>query len=321
MVNWSKYEEEILNLAKENYSSTDIAYILSQKHDEVSPTQDRAVRRVIQRAREESVEKVVEEKNTPAKVLLFDIETAPLITYLWRRSQQYPSPKMLLEDWYVINWAAKWLFEDEIISGVCTPEESKNRDDKRIVKKLWHLLDEADIVIAHYGDRFDIRMMNGRFLKYGLNLPMPYKSIDTKKFASKKMDLPSHSLDYIATYLGLENKHSTTFDLWIRCMEGDEPSLKYMDKYCRQDVKVLEDVYLKLRPFIQPHPNLGMYIEENKKTCPSCASTKLKKEGQYATTVNLYDAYRCQDCGSITRSRKTSLSKEDKESITSSVPR
>lgn len=316
MINWDIYENEIIQLSEEGLSSREIAETLSKRHKEVKPTSDRSVRRVLERLREE--DKILI-KQGPAKVLLFDIETSPMITYNWNRKPSWLPEGMIMEDWFVINWAAKWLFDDEILTSVVTPKEARNRDDKRVVKELWDLLNEADVVIAHYGDMFDIKMMNGRFFKYGMNLPMPYKSIDTKKAAGKRMRLPALNLNYIARYMGLDEKHSTNFDLWVGCMEGNQEKLDEMDKYCQQDVKVLEDVYLKLRPFIQPHPNLGMYIETDSKTCPACGSTDLEKEGEYATTVNIYDAYRCQDCGSITRSRKSKM--DNRDHITSSVPR
>jgi DNA polymerase elongation subunit (family B) len=315
-VTWENYKNKIVAMSEEGLSSKEIAGILSKTEPEITEDLDRSIRAALQRWRDDGG---LDIKKKPAKVLLFDIETSPFLTYNWNRKPSYLPEQMIIEEWYVINWAAKWLFEDETITGVVTPEESKNKDDRRIVEKLWYLLDEADIVIAHYGDMFDIKMMNGRFFKYNLNLPMPYKTIDTKKAAGKRMRLPALNLNYIARYMGLETKHTTNFQLWVDCMAGDPEALEKMDKYCQQDVKILEDVYLKLRPYIQPHPNLGLFIESDAKACPACASTKLKKEGTYQTTVNLYDAYRCQDCGSITRSRHAH--KLNKDGITSSVPR
>jgi len=318
MVDWESHKQEIIKFAKEGKSSKDIAKTLSKIYPEITRDKDRSVRNAIQRWRENNEFEI---KQEPAKVLLFDIETAPMITYAWNRKPSYINDNHIIEGYYVINWAAKWLFDEEMMSGVVTPEESKNRDDERIVRKLWELLNEADIVIAHYGDKFDVKMMNGRFLKHGMNPTMPYKTIDTKKAASHAMRLEANNLDYIAKELGLGQKHDTNFQLWKDCMAGDEEALERMDEYCQQDVRILEDVYIKLRPFVRSHPNLGLFINKGYKTCPACGSTDLKKEGRYQTTVNIYDAYRCQDCGSITRNRKHALSKEHKQNITSSTPR
>ena len=36
--------------------------------------------------------------------------------------------------------------------------------NKRVLKSIWNLLDEADIVIGHNGDRFDLRKLRWRFI-------------------------------------------------------------------------------------------------------------------------------------------------------------
>lgn len=314
-INWDSYKDKIIALTEEGLSSKEIAVILSKTENEIHENTDRSIRSALSRWREEGT---IQTQKKPAKVLLFDIETAPMIAYTWSRFPKMIGDHMLKQDWYVINWAAKWLFDDKMMSGVVTPKESVRQDDRRIVTEMWNLLNEADIVITHNGDKFDIRMLNGRFIKYGLNLPMPYQSIDTYKAARKRLNLPSLKLNYIAEFLGVGKKMTTSFDWWVKSMEGSQEHLSLMDIYCQQDVKVLEEVYLQLRPFIQPHPNLGLYIESDVHTCPSCGSSNLKKEGTYNTAVNQYDAFRCGDCGSITRSRK---SRSTNENVTRSVPR
>lgn len=254
-----------------------------------------------------------------AKVLVFDIETSPLVSYLWNRWQKFIPDEQIIEDWYVISWAAKWLFEDEVMSAIVTPQEAVARDDQRVIKALWDLMNEADVLIAHNGIKFDVKIMNGRFFKHGLDLPTPYQVIDTFQHAVRRFRLPSSGLNYIAKYLGLPQKKPTDFKLWIDCMKGDEKSLQRMDEYCCQDVRVLEDVYLAMRKYIQPHPNFGLYIESDVEVCPVCGSDELEKVGTYATTVNLYDTYRCKCCGSLTRSRQSTL--KSRQHITSSIPR
>lgn len=324
MIHWDKYKPLMVKLYNDGLNSREILEELQKVHDEFKGTTSRSIRNAYDRWGMALSERTPcdEIELKPRKILLFDIETSPMIAYIWQLKQRgYINPSNIVQDWFVICWGAKWLFEDDIISGGVTPDEAINQDDKRIVSELWKLLNEADIVITHNGDKFDIKKMNGRFIKYGLNLPMPYRSIDTYKSARKRLNLSSLKLSFIAEYLGVSQKSDTDFQMWIDCIAGDKDQLDKMQKYCDQDVRVLEDVYLKLRPFIQPHPNLGLYIESDTTTCPSCASTKLNREGTYETTVNSYIAYRCQDCGSITRSRNTSLTKEDKKTITSSVPR
>ena len=126
------------------------------------------------------------------KILIFDIETTPMPVWVWDFGKQYVPHTNIVKDksgnqkfWYVLSWAAKWLYDENILSDVLTPEGAVARDDKRILDSVWKLIDEADIVIAHNGDRFDIRKLNARFILNDMNPPSPYKSIDTLKIARR----------------------------------------------------------------------------------------------------------------------------------------
>ena len=85
------------------------------------------------------------------KVLIFDIETAPMKAYVWHRWKEIVSLDQTISEWFTICWSAKWLYADEVISDCLTPEEILKEDDHRIVENLWKLFDEADIVVAHNG--------------------------------------------------------------------------------------------------------------------------------------------------------------------------
>lgn len=268
----------------------------------------------------ESEERPVEEKHT-AKVLLFDIETSPLTAHIWSKWQNGVQDDAILEDWCILCFSAKWLFNEDVIAFRLTEEELINRDDSRIVKELWNLLNRADIVIAHNLERFDNKKANARFFKYQLGLPLPFQRIDTLLHARKKLAITSNKLDFLAQFLGVEGKMETPKGMWKKVMQNDYSSLVSMDEYCQQDVRALEDVYLKLRPYIQPHPNLGLYITENTHSCPSCGSEDLKWGGEYTTMANVYDAFRCNSCGSIGRSRTTKITKKSKTQLTVGTPR
>jgi hypothetical protein len=94
------------------------------------------------------------------------------------------------------------------------------------------------------------------------------------------------------------------FELWDRCMRGEADALKQMSEYNDRDVILLEDVYLQLRPYIQPHPNVGLYISDGVSRCPTCASGNLREVGEYTTTMSIYTEYKCLDCDSHFRGRK-----------------
>jgi len=234
------------------------------------------------------------------KILIFDIETAPMEVYVWNCQEQRIHISQIIKDWFIISWSAKWLFEKEIIHDVIIPKEVKTGNDKRIVKHLWKMLDEADIIIAHNLIVFDRKKANTRFLKYELGHPAPYQTIDTLQVARKEFKVSSNKLDYLCRFLGLDVKHNTGFELWKDCLKGDKTALNKMDKYCQNDVKILEELYLKLRPYIHSHPNVGLYMETDKTLCPNCGSEKLKFGYTYRTLNNKYKTARCE-CGAFVR--------------------
>ena len=240
------------------------------------------------------------------RILIFDLETAPLSAWVWGRWNQNISLDATISEWFVLCWSAKWLDSDYIMSNKLTSEEAINEDDSRIMKSLWKLVDEADIVIAHNANKADVKWMNTRFLLNGLNPPSPYKIIDTLEIAKKEFKFSSNKLDALAEYFGIEHKLDTNFDLWKRCLKGDEEALDYMCEYNKVDVKILEEVYLHLRPWIRNHPNCSIMAGESQIICPKCSSKNIEIiPGKYNySTVNEFETYRCKDCGAISRSRK-----------------
>lgn len=245
------------------------------------------------------------EQKTPAKVLLFDIETLPMEFYGWRLWDQITSPSMIKRDWCVLSYAAKWLFEPENFGDILTSEEALAHDDKRLVEQIWELLDESDVVIAHNGSSFDLPKMNARFVFYGMSPPSAYRQVDTRLTARRAFDFTSNKLDYLGDYLGLGGKIDTEFDLWRGCAEGNPKSLKRMFEYNTRDIYLLEDVYVRLRPWIK-HPNMALYVSTDTTSvyCPKCGSKDVRWGGSYMTNAGVFDAFRCNNCGAIGRASK-----------------
>lgn len=246
----------------------------------------------------------IKKTNTP-KILIFDLETAPMSAYVWGRWNQNVSLDATISEWFILCWSAKWLYSDYIMSDKLTSEESLNEDDSRIIKSLWSLVDEADIIIAHNAKGADVKWMNTRFILNGLIPPKPYYIIDTLDIAKKEFKFSSNKLDALAGYFGIEHKLGTDFNLWKRCLDGDEEALTYMCEYNKKDVEILEDVYLHLRPWIKNHPNLGNISELSGTRCTHCNSKNVNViSGKfYFTSVGKYNLYRCKDCGGISRGR------------------
>ena len=236
------------------------------------------------------------------KILLFDIETSLMEVYVWGLYKQFIPHTNIIKDengqeksWFCLSWAAKWLYDDTILSDVVLPHEARARNDKRILKSIWELLDKADIVIAHNGDRFDIRKLNARFIDNEMDPPSPFRTIDTLKVARKEFAFVSYKQDFLTKHFHLQTKLETSFQLWVDCMSGDQKRLDEMAEYNRHDVMGLEEVYLKLRPYIKNHPNLGVLMDMD--VCPNCGCEHLDEtEATYFTSANQFPVYRCQGC-------------------------
>ena len=257
------------------------------------------------------------------KILILDIESAPLRAYVWSRWKQNISLNQTISESFMLAWSAKFLFSVETLSDVLTPEEVLNEDDERITIGLWKLLDEAEIVIAHNAQGFDIPKINSRFIVNGLQPTTPYKIIDTLLIAKSSFGFSSNKLDALAGYFGLKPKLSTGFELWSNCMKGDIESLSYMEEYNRHDVELLEEVYLKLRPWMKSHPNIAMYMDSERTLCSSCGSSSVNviPDKFYFTNTTKYPIYRCDCCGGITRGRRTVLDKKVVKALGTSIPR
>lgn len=241
---------------------------------------------------------------TRGKVLLLDIETLYMeVTGIWKLATDYIQPDRIKRDWSILCYAAKWLFEPEIMGEVVTPQEAINRDEKSIIEGLWKLLDQAAIVVTQNGINFDLRSINAKFLKHGLPPPSKYMNVDTKVVVKNVFRFPSNKLDYLGKeLLGLDGKMEMTIEDWDRCAEGDVEALHKMITYCKMDVApLLEDLYILLRPWVPNHPNLNLFSVDDAEVCPRCGG-KLDIDGSvYPTPTGLWKGFRCKECGGIGR--------------------
>lgn len=229
------------------------------------------------------------------RILLLDIETSTLLVHVWGLYKQRIPHTNIEKSWFVLSWAAKWLFDEALQSDTVKPKEAKARDDSRILKSIHKLLDEAEIVIGHNSDRFDLRKLNARFLENGFDPPSPYKTIDTLKVAKREFAFVSYKQDYLTKHFSLPQKLKTEFSLWVDSQNGKKEALDRMAKYNRHDVIGLEQVYLKIRPYIHNHPNLGVLMDMD--VCTNCGSNRLEEtDSVYLTTANKFLVYRCEDC-------------------------
>ena len=131
--------------------------------------------------------------------------------------------------------------------------------------------------------------------------PSPYRQIDTLQVAKNRFGFSSNKLDALAGYFDIGHKDETDFELWKSVLEGNQDAINYMRKYNEKDVTILEEVYLKLRPWINSHPNVAMYELLGEGVCTLCGSEELEFVGNYYTNRNEFKTYRCKKCGGMSR--------------------
>lgn len=257
------------------------------------------------------------------KILLFDIETAPILADVWGMWKNNVGLNQMHRDWFMLSWAAKWLGKEGIMHDELPSHpnyEKDKEDDKEISKSLWKLFDEADILVAHNGNGFDIPKCNARFLQHKLGPPSPYRKVDTLLEARKYFRFTSNKLEHLGNILkvGKKMKHQG-HELWTRCIRGDLEAWDTMVKYNRQDIVVLEGVYLKLRPWMQNHPNVGLYVDDEVPSCPKCGGTDLHWRGYAYTAAGRYHRFRCTDCGGWGRALMMDLPKTKRKALLRNV--
>lgn len=246
------------------------------------------------------------------KILILDIETAPILANVWGLFDQTIGLNMIEKDWHILSWSAKWLHE----SKVMYQDQRGKKDienDKDLMKGMWKLLDEADVIITQNGKRFDIPKLNARFVINGMQPPSTYQHIDVCRIAKSKFGFTSNKLEYLSKKLNVkyakqDHKKFPGFELWKAVMKGNLAAWKEMEKYNKYDVLALEELYHKLSPWAPPYHH---HIDDRPDICP-CGSTRVHANGYLSTATGKFQRFRCNDCGRSSKGRKNLLVKGDR---------
>lgn len=237
------------------------------------------------------------------KIVTLDIETAPLKVYAWGLWDQQTGVNQIDTEWSILSFSWKWLHEKKAHYMDCRGEP---REDGLILDALWLVLDDADIVVSQNGIAFDIKKINARLVMKGYRPYSPIRQIDTKVIAKKHFEFTSNRLEWmgknVAGQKKSEHKKFPGFELWDECLKDNWAAWDEMKKYNVRDVLATEKLYLKLRPWMEGHPNVATYGNEPH-ACPKCGATHLHRRGFAVTQTGRYVRYACGTCGGWSRSR------------------
>lgn len=247
------------------------------------------------------------------KILTLDIETAPYEAFTWQIWDVNVGLDQIKTERSILSYAAKWLdskkmiYEDTSGSGA-----GKVRDDKKLMRGLWELLDKADIVVAQNGQRFDVKIINARLAMHNLKPYSPIRIVDTLLVAKRHFGFTSNKLAWMSKYLTdakkSEHKKFPGFELWVECLKDNPAAWREMAKYNKLDVVATEQLYLKLRPWIKNHPNMASYAPCHEQACPNCGSKNVTKYGFATLQQGRYQRFVCGDCGAPSRGKQNLIS-------------
>lgn len=230
------------------------------------------------------------------KRLFFDIETSPNLVFSWNVG-------------YDIRIDYDNIIKERAIICICYKYEGEDKvhslswdkgDDEKMLRKFVDVINDADEVIGHNSDKFDVKWVRTRCIFHGIYMDHNIKSIDTLKAARGKFKFNSNKLDYIGKYLGMGQKMDTGgFSLWKDIvLKNDRKALKKMVDYCKQDVILLEGIFKKINPYIPVKTNAAIMYDRDIIHCPECLSGKVCVNKRRISAAGLISyGMQCKDCG------------------------
>lgn len=248
------------------------------------------------------------------KIVLFDLEIIPDL-------------QQALKYWTMLNasWDSSMTLKAEVTS-ICSfgfeifgdnraqvknawdwPEWDKNVNaDKKLCKFAYDLLVDADAVVYHNGDGFDLKYLNTRLAIHKLPQLPNIPTIDTKKLLKRHFFLLRNSLGHGSEIVTDAEKmdHGEGWQLWIDTVNRKKKAMKLMSEYCKQDIVATRELFKVLRPKIRNIPNYNHH-SKGLNVCPNCGSTRLKSHGWRNTKTMTYKRYRCIDCAAFSRTNQS----------------
>lgn len=236
-------------------------------------------------------------QNKP-RILFLDIETSLILAYTYGIRDQYIDYKAIADDrgGRLIHCVGlKWL------GGKPWVLSEWEHGYSGMIKGVHEALHEADAIVTYNGAKFDMPKLEGQFQLEGLPPPPPPTQIDLY-LAARKLGHICNKLDYLAPLMGLGGKvKHPGLEMWIGTFKGCPKAQAKMAKYCAGDVRLTEDVYMALLPFIRNHPHLASTPTHS---CGACQSSRTQARGFRRTKASIIQRYQCQACGSWSDGRR-----------------
>jgi len=252
-------------------------------------------------------------KQQGVKILVLDIETAPIKAHVWQLFDQNVSLNQIEKDWFILSWSAKWLNKPKVHYQDLR-RFKKPTSDKSILKDIWALMDEADIIVGQNSRRFDVKKLRARFILNGMKPPSSFRQIDTMVLAKKYFGFTSNKLEYMSEnickkFKKLKSKRFIGHELWVQCLKGNLEAFKEMERYNKRDVLATQELYLELTKWDCDNSlNLNVYHKDHASFCSACGHDKLYDNGFRYSNTGKFKRFKCKRCRKESQSKYNELS-------------
>ena len=257
----------------------------------------------------------------PPRVVGLDIETAPIQAYIWRLGKQVVTLDQVIQHSSILSFSYMVRGEDKV-HFYSTFGQADPYDDKWLLQKLWHILDEASVVVAHNGARFDMPIIRYRMYHHGMPPPSPWKLLDTLLMSRSVGMADSHKLAYLTKRLAEQKSSHGKFPglaLWKEFLKGNKGARDEMQDYNDQDVRSMMALFEAMLPWsrnVSNLVNIQSGIDKGPQ-CPRCGSHDVQARGYTQTAAARYKRYRCNSCGGWSQNRL--MVKEDRKHVLKTI--
>lgn len=208
------------------------------------------------------------------KRLFWDVEVSPNLVLSWRVGYKLNIDySNIVKERAIITIAYKWEGEKTIYAL----HWDENQCDKKMLAEFLKVAEQADELVHHNGDAFDLPWLKTRCLFHGLTTIPDYKTVDTLQWARRKFLFNSNRLDYLGQFMGLGGKIKTEFGLWKDIvLDKSTKALATMIKYNKRDVALLEQIWKKLAAVVSVKTHAGVLNGQPSWSSPRTGSLNVK---------------------------------------------
>lgn len=247
--------EYIAQLYNEDYNYHDIAQKVYDRFS-VSLTKDAVKKRILRMRQNGTIDFVGDDRDKDAngivdeikaevgglfKIGVLDIET----TGLWA------------DFGYVLVAVIKDISSEESSYDVFRLDEMKSykntknrstpefwrRVDKEILEQIREAYEKYDIIVHFNGRNFDIKFLNTRLMKNGIELLPEMKQLDIYQIAKHRLRLRSKRLDALKEFLEIDrDQEGHRWEYWQMAANGQKVGFDFVVEHCKRDVDRLAEV-------------------------------------------------------------------------------